>query len=312
MKGKGPFKYLFGPVPSRRLGLSLGVDVVPLKVCTLDCIYCQVGATTDKRVERDEFVPLEEVLDEIRTWVSQGKSADYITLSGSGEPTLYSRLGDLIRGVKEITDIPVAVITNGTTFVDPAVRAECALADLVVPSLDAGDPEMFVRVNRPHESLNFDAIVEGLIRFRQEYRGQIWLEVFLIDGINAAEEDVKRIAEVARRIHPDKIQLNTVARPPVERFALPVARERLEELCDLFTPRAEVIASYGERHRQSLGTADKDEVLAMIRRHPCTADDVASGLRIDRNEALKHLKDLSEEGAIQSDPRDNRLYYKST
>jgi wyosine [tRNA(Phe)-imidazoG37] synthetase (radical SAM superfamily) len=312
MNGKEHFKYLFGPVPSRRLGRSLGVDLVPLKACTLDCIYCQVGATTDKRIEREEFVPLEEVLTELRRWVSEGRSADYVTVSGSGEPTLYSRLGELILGVKEITDIPVAVITNGTTFVDPVVRADCAFADLVVPSLDAGDPRMFVRVNRPHESLDFDAIVEGLVRFRQEYRGQIWLEVFLIAGINALEPDVKRIAEIARRIHPDKVQLNTVARPPAERFAVAVAREKLEEFCDLFTPRAEIIASYGEGHRQSAGTAHKDEVLAMIRRHPCTADDVASGLRIHRNEALKYLQELLQEGALQTELRDNRLYYKST
>ena len=171
-------------MPSRRLGRSLGVDIVPRKVCTLDCVYCQVGRSTEITVERKEYVAIEPVISELKSRIAKGLQADFITISGSGEPTLNSRLGDLIGEIKKITNIPIAVLTNGTLFFDASVRADCAKADVVLPSLDAGDEATFQKINRPHKDISIEKLISGLCQFRREYKGQIWLEVFFIEGIN--------------------------------------------------------------------------------------------------------------------------------
>ena len=208
------FKYVFGPVPSRRLGRSLGVDLVPFKSCSFDCVYCQVGRTTDKTLERREFVPLDDVLAEVERKLAGDVFPDYITMSGSGEPTLYSRLGELIRGIKARAEVPVAVLTNGSLLSDPAVREELLAADLVVPSLDAGGEALYRRVNRPHIDATYEKLVEGLIAFREAYENALWLEVFLLGSIT--DDEARALAETASRVNPDRIQLNTVARPPAE------------------------------------------------------------------------------------------------
>ena len=180
--------YIFGPVPSRRLGRSLGVDLVPFKTCTYDCIYCQLGRTTNKTIQRKEWVPLDDVVTELETKLSS--QPDYITLSGSGEPTLYSRTGELIDRIKAVTNVPVAVLTNGSLLWNQEVRARLMNADLVVPSLDAGDEAMFRAVNRPHEDISFERMLQGLIDFRHEFQGKYWLEVFLLAGHNAIAAEV--------------------------------------------------------------------------------------------------------------------------
>jgi len=188
-------KYLFGPVPSRRLGLSLGVDVVPFKVCTLDCIYCQLAKTTHRTIERKDYVPVESVLAELKDNLAQAIKADFITISGSGEPTLNSRLGELIDGIKKLTSIPVAILTNGTLLYRQDVRADCCCADVVLPSLDAADEQTFQKINRPHPELSIKKLIEGLCTFRDEYAGQIALEVFLIDGFNTDTEQIAKIKD---------------------------------------------------------------------------------------------------------------------
>ena len=177
-----PAGYIYGPVPSRRLGLSLGIDIVPSKICTLDCVYCQIGRTTEKSTVRRGFFDLPAVLDELKVRLAEGGSIDYITIGGSGEPTLNSQLGALIDGIRSLTAIPVAIITNGTLLYRPDVRAECGKANLVIPSLDAGDATTFGAVNRPAPDINIEKLVSGLALFREEFSGQIWLEVFLIEG----------------------------------------------------------------------------------------------------------------------------------
>lgn len=307
MTNSETFNYVFGPVPSRRLGRSLGVDLVPYKYCPLDCVYCQVGATTVKTLERQEFVPLDAVLAEIHRKLASGAAPDYITLSGSGEPTLYGRLGELIGGIKAMTSVPVAVLTNGTLLWNPEVRRELIGADLVVPSLDAADKSLFQRVNRPHPDLDLDRVIEGLIAFRAEFTHQLWLEVFLL--ADATDEEVERIAQCARRIQPDRVQLNTVARPPTEPSALPMSAERLTRLAALFGPNAEVIADFSATHDSPEFTATREDVLAMLKRRPCSLDDVAQGLNIHRNEASKHLGHLVESGAIRPETRGATTYY---
>ncbi|MHC4124943.1 MAG: radical SAM protein [Planctomycetota bacterium] len=191
--------YVFGPVPSRRLGLSLGVDIVPFKSCTLNCIYCQLGRGAATTVERKEYVPIEAVLDELKERLAKGLQADFITISGSGEPTLNVRLGELIEKIKEITDIPVAVLTNGALFYQADVRSDCAKADVVLPSLDAGDEAVFEQINRPDENISFEKLVSGLIEFRKEFGGQIWLEVFLLEGVNTTTEQIKKIKNIIKK-----------------------------------------------------------------------------------------------------------------
>ncbi len=302
--------HVFGPVPSRRLGRSLGVDLIPHKTCSYDCIYCQIGTTTRKTIERKEWVPLEEVVEQIRGKLSA--EPDYITCSGSGEPTLYSRLGELIDRIKAMTSIPVAVLTNGSLLWMPEVRRDLARADLVVPSLDAPDEGLFHYVNRPHPSLHFDQMLEGLVTFRDEFKGQLWLEVFLLAGVTGLEPEVKRLAEHVRRIRPDRVQINTVVRPPAEEYAHPLSPEDLESFANLFGGNAEVIAGRTTTQARRCACAAKlDDVLDIIARRPCTVEDIVAGLEIPPLEALKHVERLVDEGRIESESRDNLVYYKT-
>ncbi len=300
--------HVFGPVPSRRLGRSLGVDVVPYKTCTYNCIYCQVGLTTNRTVERREWVPLEAVLSEIGEKLA--RKPDHITIAGSGEPTLYSRLGELIAGIKALTEIPVAVLTNGSLLWMEAVRADLMRADVVSPSLDAGDAATFAEINRAHPSVTFEQMVDGLVRFRSEYKGQLWLEVFLVENVNATDVQVAAMAEVARRVRPDRIQLNTVVRPPAEIFALKVSREKMERFAGLFTPRAEIIADYDHARGDAEFAGHTDDVLEMLRRRPCTVEDVVAGLGLHRNEVVKYIDRLVDEKKIVSQVIDDMVYYQ--
>jgi wyosine [tRNA(Phe)-imidazoG37] synthetase (radical SAM superfamily) len=304
------FKHVFGPVPSRRLGRSLGVDLVPFKTCTYDCIYCQLGRTTCKTVERKEWVPLDKVLNEVKMRLST--KPDYITLSGSGEPTLYSRLDELIDAIQAMTDIPVAVLTNGSLLWQSEVRAQLRCADVVIPSLDTGDELHFRAINRPHAQIAFDQMVEGLIAFRREFRGQYWLEVLLLDGYTALQSDVAKIAEWAKRIQPDKVQLNTCVRPPTEEFALAVAPDRLESLARLFKPPAHVIADYRSHQTDTRLEPSAQAILYLLRRRPCTVEDVARGLAMKPNEAVKLLAELETQGRVQGSRHGALYFYQPT
>ena len=204
-------RYVFGPVPSRRLGRSLGVDLTPFKTCSYDCIYCQLGRTTRRRSTK-EWIPLDRIVAQLPERLTS--QPDYITLSGSGEPTLYSRVGELIARIKTLTDVPVAVLTNGSLLWQEALRGQLFQADLVVPSLDAGSEAMFQAVNRPHEQISFGQMVDGLVAFRQEFKGAYWLEVMVVGGYTATVEEIGKLAVCVDRIRPDRVQLNTVTRPP--------------------------------------------------------------------------------------------------
>ncbi len=299
--------YIFGPVPSRRLGRSLGVDLVPFKTCTYDCIYCQLGRTTHKTVERREWVPLNAVLSELKDKLAT--RPDYITLSGSGEPTLYSRLDELIDRIRSMTDVPIAVLTNGSLLSLEEVRRQLMDAHLVVPSLDAGHGSMFQAVNRPHESISFEQMLEGLIAFRREYHGEYWLEVFFLAGHTAVESEARKIAECVARIQPDRVQLNTATRPTAEDYAVMADRERMLELAAKFDPPAEVIADYRSVHAQSDFQAGRDGVLEMIQRRPCSLEDIADGLGMHRNEVLKYIEELDATGLLRKRSSSGKTFY---
>jgi wyosine [tRNA(Phe)-imidazoG37] synthetase (radical SAM superfamily) len=300
--------YVFGPVPSRRLGRSLGVDLVPFKTCTYDCIYCQLGQTTRKTTERQEWVPLDDVLAEVKDKLAL--KPDYITLSGSGEPTLYSRLDELIDRVRAMTKVPIAVLTNGSLLWQDEVRQQLMDAHLVIPSLDAGGSDLFQTVNRPHRSISFKQMLDGLITFRQQYHGQYWLEVFLLDGKTATDREARMIAEAVGRIKPDRVQLNTATRPTAEESAVMVDRQRMEDLAKLFNPSAEVIADYRRVHAQSDFAAGREAVLEMIQRRPCTQEDIAAGLGMHRNEVIKYIEELNTKELLEKHTSGDKLFYR--
>jgi len=302
-------EYIFGPVPSRRLGRSMGVDLVPFKTCSYDCIYCQLGKTTNKSVQRKEWAPVDVVIRQLKEKLDM--NPDYITLSGSGEPTLHSRIGEIILRIKEITDIPVAVLTNGSLLWMPEVRSALQSADLVIPSLDAGSEESFQYVNRPHKDISFTRMLDGLVQFRKEYKGQYWLEVFLTDGVTTTEEEFKRVVECVSMIAPDKVQVNTVTRPPVEDFAVRVPEEELKRLTGLLHENAEVIADYHNVHKQTEFSVLCDDVLTLLQRRPCSVEDIAAGLSIHRNEVVKYIEELMASQKIEKKLRGEKLYYKA-
>ncbi len=302
---------VYGPVPSRRLGMSLGVDLVPFKACSYDCLYCQLGPTRLLTTRRENFFPARALVEEVRHALERGPRPDVITLAGSGEPTLYRPLGRLITALKAITDIPVVLLTNGALFGDPALRREAALADRVLPSLDAGDEGLFRIMNRPHESLTIEGVVAGLERFRGEYAGPIWLEVMVVAGLSDGEPRMRLLAEQARRIGPDRIHLNTPVRPsPLGPLAI-VPQDRLEALCSLFTPVAEVIADFkpGQKARAAQAGGIEDRLFELLSRRPCTVEDAAAGLGAAPNEVVNALAALESSGRVGSHIHDIRRFY---
>jgi wyosine [tRNA(Phe)-imidazoG37] synthetase (radical SAM superfamily) len=303
--------HVYGPVPSRRLGRSLGVDLVPLKVCSYDCVYCQLGRTTTKTTERREWVPLAEVLPELRAKLASAGPVDDVALAGSGEPTLHSGLGEVIRAVRTMTSAPIAVLTNGSLLFREDVRQDLFAADLVLPSLDVGDEELFRIVNRPAEGIPFERMVEGLVAFTREFRGEVWLEVLLLDGATEAPSQVAKIASLVGRIAPARVQLGTVARPPSELFAQTVSAARLLSIASLLPGRVEVLPPPGEPEARGSGerSAGTAEVLDLLRRRPCTAEDVAEGLALHRNEATKVLDRLTAAGEVRTVVSGGRFFF---
>ena len=302
------YHHLFGPVPSRRLGRSLGVDLTPFKTCSFDCIFCQLGRTTKKTIERKEYVPVASAIAELDAWLKAEGTADTITLAGSGEPTLNSGFGRVIEFVRNATHIPVALLTNGSLLIDSEVRAQAALASLVKVSLSAWDQSLFEHINRPHRQIGFNRLIEGQALFRQQFEGDLWLEVFLVWGANTTPKDVAEIADLVKIIAPDKVQLNTAVRPPCEEYAQAVPEDQLRELAKLFEPAAEVIAEYSSGASAKTQAKEAD-LLDMLARRPCTLDQLCAVFGLHRNEASKVVGKLMRTGQISQHRRAGEAYY---
>lgn len=300
-------RFTFGPVPSRRLGRSFGVDIVPFKTCTYDCIYCQLGGTTHKTIERKEYIPILDVLGEISNSI-MNIDADYITLSGSGEPTLNSGIGKLILGIKKLTSIPVAVLTNGALLSEKEVRDELSEADLVIPSLDAGRDEVFQRINRPHPAIEFSKMIEGAARLRKEFKGKLWLEIMLVNGINTSDREVKKLIPLIERIRPDRIQLNTVVRPPAEEGARLIPDNRMEKIEATLGPKVELIAKYERKYKGI--PSSREEILNMLKRRPCSLDGLVSVTGLHRSEILKYIDAFKGKGVITTSSRKGQTFYR--
>ncbi|MBM4142303.1 MAG: radical SAM protein [Lentisphaerae bacterium] len=301
------YRYLFGPVPSRRLGRSLGVDLLAGKSCTFNCVFCQLGAASPVPPVRRAYAPVRDVASELERWLASGREADAITLSGSGEPTLHTGFGEFLAAARGMTTIRRVLLSNGSLMHLPEVRRDASAADVVKVSLSAWDQASFEAVNRPHAALKFEVLLDGLRRLAVEFAGELWVEVFVVPGLNAAEADMRRVAELAAGLRPAKIHLNTAVRPAADAGVAAEARERLERLAALFTPRAEVIADF--RGIPRAGAGGRDELLAMLSRRPCAAEDVAAAFGLDAAEARRRLDALARECLVRAELRGGRKYY---
>ena len=300
---------IFGPVPSRRLGFSLGVDTIPFKTCSLDCIYCQLGRTINKTIQRKEYIATDDILREIEEVLREGKRIDYITFSGSGEPTLNSEIRRMISRVKELTSIPLAVLTNGTLLYQPRMRKDLMGADLVIPSLDAVTQEIFQMINRPHSSLKIDKIITGIETFSQEFNGKVWLEIVLVKGINDSPEEIEKIAQVTGEMNLEKIQLNTVVRPPAEEFARPLSTKDLKNIKTILGKKCEIIAEFKRPAQKAYKRDVEKTILSMVKRRPVTLVDISGCLGLHRNEIIKYLEVLEKKHQIRTKVHSGERYY---
>jgi wyosine [tRNA(Phe)-imidazoG37] synthetase (radical SAM superfamily) len=300
---------LFGPVNSRRLGRSLGVDLIPPKTCPFDCVYCEVGPTTHQTLARRDW-HAGEIIRELEDYLSRGGAADYLTLAGSGEPCLNLGLGRIIRAIKEMTEIPVAVLTNGALLSDAEVRRELAAADVVLPSLDAAREETFRAVNRPLPEMSIKIILEGLRAFRREYAGQVWLEVMLLKGVNDTEEDLAALREAIRELSPNKVQLNTAVRPGTEGWIQPLSPAEMAAAAASLGQGVEVIAALSPA-RSATGAEADGAFLEMLARRPMTAQDLAQALGLPESQVLKELRRLETAGLVLCDRYQERGFYRA-
>ena len=307
------YKYLFGPVPSRRLGMSLGVDLVPRKVCSLDCVYCEVGKTTKLTTDRQEYILYDKVVEELAHYFKHSPDPDYITFSGSGEPTLNSRIGDVLQFIKKLKPhVPVAVLTNGTLLHDKQVRDELINADLVLPSLDAATDQTFQKINKPASELSIDNYIQGLVDFRKEFKGKIWLEIFILPDYNLSDEELIALKKTIIRIKPDSVQLNTLDRPGTVTNLHPASHNELQKIVDLWSLKnVEIIAKAPERkNMQSYRDDAATAILETITRRPCTIDDLMSILGMHINEINKYLDVLEAENKIETVRQERGVFYQ--
>jgi len=307
------YKYIFGPVLSRRLGMSLGVDLVPHKVCSLNCVYCECGPTTDLTIERKEYVSYDSVTKELDKYLTDNSTPDYITFSGAGEPTLNVRIGDVIKFIKnKNSDIPVAVLTNGSLFFQKEVREELLSADLVLPSLDAASDPVFHKINRPFQSLNFKEYLKGLQEFRKEYKGRIWLEVLILPGYNDSESDLELFKIAFNKIQPDVVQLNTLDRPGAIESIRAATGNELERIMDFWGLKNVVIVASpsGVKGKKTFRKDIESAILETISRRPCTQEDLSMSLGLTLNEIDKCLKRLESNHKINKVMQPRGLFYQ--
>ena len=307
------YKHLFGPVPSRRLGMSLGVDLIPHKICSLNCVYCECGATTSLTLDRKEYVRVEDVYKELSDFFKNNPDPEYITFSGAGEPTLHSHIGEVIGFVKKLRPkLPVAVLTNGTLFYHPDVRTELMKADLVLPSLDAATPDAFRKINRPLRNFSIEQYIQGLLDFSQEFQGEIWMEVFILPGYNDDDENLYTIKEILQKINPERIQLNTLDRPGTVKGLRAASSAELGKIANEWgLKQVEIIAPPEDRKQVKSYRNDLESViLETLSRRPCTLGDLEKILGMQILEINKYLGTLEELGRIESLEQDRGTFYQ--
>ncbi|WP_292404953.1 MULTISPECIES: radical SAM protein [unclassified Methanoculleus] len=306
------YHYLFGPVLSRRLGVSLGIDLVPQKTCTFDCVYCECGRTTNRTCERREYVPTDGVIAELDDYLTTGPNLDYVTFAGSGEPTLHTGIGRIISFLKDrYPRYRVAVLTGSALLPDPEVRASLMQADLVVPSLDAVSEDLFRQIDRPCPGVTAGRVLAGLVAFVREFPGEAWLEVFIVPGKNDTDEEVLRLRDAVAAIGPDRVQVNTLDRPGTDIRVRPASPRALERIASMLAGKAEVIGASHTNRMPMPGFGDAVEtILAAIRRRPCTFDDLGALLRLRPAEVAKCLRVLEARGLVEPVREERGVFYR--
>jgi wyosine [tRNA(Phe)-imidazoG37] synthetase (radical SAM superfamily) len=308
------YRHIFGPVPSRRLGISLGIDLVPKKVCSLNCVYCEVGRTTILTTKRDEYVPYDSIQDELIDYFSSNNpDPEYITFSGYGEPTLHSKISDIVELIKKYKpNIPIAILTNGTLLSVPEVRESLLHTDIVLPSLDAVSDKIFKKINRPERSIQLNECIQGLVDFRKKYKGKIFLEVFILPGYNDENGHLEKMRDVINKIQPDKIQLNTLDRPGLVKEIFAATEDDLIKIKKIINLKnIEIISKVKNRKEvRSYRKNAEAAILETIARRPCTIDDLATILGLHVNEINKYLDVLGQENKIESVQQERGRFYK--
>mgnify|MGYP000253427148 CR=1 FL=1 len=305
-------KYLFGPVPSRRLGFSLGIDLIPFKTCTYDCIYCELGHTTHLKFEPAVYVSANEIKAELDTFFADPHHppVDFITLGGSGEPTLNSNLAQIVEIVKNLNKAPLAVLTNGSLLWREEIASALLKADVVLPSLDTVFTKTWEKINRPHPLLKLETIINGLKGFRRKYKGQIWLEILFVKGVNDTEVEIEALHKVLEEISPEKIQLNTVVRPPAERGVEPLTKRDLEEIKEKLGPKAEIVVDFKSSFEEKPELSDlKEKIIALLSRRPCILEDIAHALGVHFNTVIKMMNGLQKENLVDTYLHNGKRYY---
>ncbi len=305
-------KFIFGPVPSRRLGYSLGIDLVERKFCSYDCIYCEVGKTTNKIIERIDFHNDKEIVSQIKDFLgSYTGRIDCITFTGSGEPTLNVKMGEILSEVKKLTTLPITLLTNGSLFFREDVRNESMNFDIVIPSLDSVCEESFLKVNKPHKDLKLSIIIEGLIKFSKEYKGKLFLEILLVKGVNDSDNDLISLRKIIERMKVDKVQINTVIRPPAYKEAKPIEEEDKERIKNLLGDFVQIDLSFSGK-KDNRSNVGKEEVKELLKRRPCTFEQISVSLGMDGESLKKILEDLEKElkDNLKIDKFDGEFYYK--
>jgi len=306
-------KYVYGPVPSRRLGISLGIDPIPSKTCNFQCVYCQLGKTTNFTNERRDFYLREEIYKEMEEAIKQNKEKfDYITFVGSGEPTLYKSLGKLILKAKEFSSKPICVITNGALLCSPEVKKELVNADVVLPSLDAGDKKLFVKINRPHPSIEYEKMIQGYIDFRKEYNGKFWIEVMLMKGINDSREELVKIKNKLDLIRPDRIDINVPIRPPAESWVqipdkniIPILNDVFGEYNNINFPEQGIFSVFSSNFEM--------ELKILLERHPMRQEQIFetfSSKKFNEQDVLLELNTLASQNKIKKVIYNNQTFWK--
>ena len=293
------YKYIFGPVPSRRLGLSLGIDLMPHKTCTLNCVYCECGRTINLTLKCKEYIQAELLQEELKDFLSHNPKLNFITFSGAGEPTLHIGIKEIINFIKkDYPEYKIALLTNGTLFFQPDIRKRITGVDIIIASLDAASEENFKKINRPHPGLKLSRIIDGLVSLRKEFAKQLWMEVFLVPGINNNRDELNRIKKTLSLIYPAKIQLNTLDRPGAESWVKPASQKDLLDATS-YLNEAEVIKNLDSRPNDSVLNKDNYKyLLSIIKRRPCTAEDISKISDSNLEEIYRHLDILIEKGLI--------------
>jgi len=305
-------KHIFGPVPSRRLGLSLGIDLIPYKTCTLDCLYCECGATTEHILERLEFYPVSEIIEELTDFLKDKPDLDYITFSGSGEPTLFKGLDKIISFLKNnYPQYKLALLTNGTLLDDRDVRKELMDLDLIIPSLDSVVEKEFQVINRPRKEITLENLLGGIQKLKQEFQGEIWLEFFVIPGVNDGNESLLKLKEYLASLNPDNIQLNRLDRPGTDKSITKATDEDIERIRIFLEPLpVEKVLAFSGKTSDLFDKDFEEKVVSLIKVRPVNMSDLIKLTGRARLEITKFLDTLRNKNGVEEIIQDGETFYK--